>query len=170
MIVILNGPLGIGKTETAWKLLEYFERAAILDCDYIGGNVSTFDYRNPSSFRTTIECVAVLAKHQKNAIGINDFVVSGVFESKEQLTIARSLLSEVSVPVVAYLLYANPIVLENRVRNRGNVDVEREIARALELLNILDPSNNDLGKPFDTSNLMLEEATEKLWKDIQLTA
>src|SRR3972149_1562590 len=36
MIVIINGALGVGKTETAWKLLEHFERAVMLDGDTIG--------------------------------------------------------------------------------------------------------------------------------------
>ena len=30
MIVIINGPLGVGKTEVAWKLIEHFEKAVML--------------------------------------------------------------------------------------------------------------------------------------------
>ncbi len=30
MIVILNGTLGVGKTEVAWKLIEKFDRAVML--------------------------------------------------------------------------------------------------------------------------------------------
>jgi cytidylate kinase len=36
MIVILDGPLGVGKTEVAWKLVEKFERAIMLDGGYLG--------------------------------------------------------------------------------------------------------------------------------------
>jgi deoxyadenosine/deoxycytidine kinase len=167
VVVILNGPLGVGKTETAWKLIEYFDQAAILDCDYIGGNVSTFDYRNPDSFRSVIESLAVLAKHQQSAMGITDFVVSGVFENSEQLSYASSVLSEISKPVLAYLLHAKPEILESRVNKRMNSDVEREIARANELLGILHSASGDLGKPFDTSNHTLEKVADLIWKDIQ---
>ena len=30
MIVIINGPLGVGRTEVAWKLIEHFEKAVML--------------------------------------------------------------------------------------------------------------------------------------------
>ena len=36
MIVIINGPCGIGKTSVAWELNAQFERAVMLDGDYIG--------------------------------------------------------------------------------------------------------------------------------------
>src|SRR5512133_2808986 len=36
MIVIINGPLGVGKTSISWALLERFERAVMLDGDYLG--------------------------------------------------------------------------------------------------------------------------------------
>jgi hypothetical protein len=169
VIVILNGPLGVGKTETAWKLIEYFERAAILDCDYVGGNVSTFDHQDPNSFRSTISCIVALAKHQKVTMGITDFVVSGVFENSEQLSIAKSLLSEISDPVKTYLLLTKPDILKNRVQKRMNDNVERETARAYELSRILQTAIGDLGKAFDTSNLTIKEIAEKIWKDIQLS-
>jgi hypothetical protein len=169
LIIILNGPLGVGKTETAWKLIECFDQAAILDCDYVGGNVSTFDFRNPDSFRRAIESLVVLARHQQSAMGITDFVVSGVFEKSEQLSFAKLMLSKISEPVIAYLLLAKPDALERRVRKRMNGDMEREIARANELSNILYTSSNDLGKPFDTSSLTVDEAADQLWNDILLS-
>ena len=36
MIIIINGPLGIGKSETSWELLYLFDKAAMLDGDYLG--------------------------------------------------------------------------------------------------------------------------------------
>jgi broad-specificity NMP kinase len=36
MIVIINGPCGIGKTSVAWALNARFERAVMLDGDYLG--------------------------------------------------------------------------------------------------------------------------------------
>jgi len=36
MIIFINGPLGVGKTEVAWKLIEKFDRAVMLDGDYLG--------------------------------------------------------------------------------------------------------------------------------------
>ena len=36
MIILINGSLGAGKTEVAWKLIEKFDRAVMLDGDYLG--------------------------------------------------------------------------------------------------------------------------------------
>ena len=36
MIIIINGSLGVGKTEISWELIERFDRAVMLDGDYLG--------------------------------------------------------------------------------------------------------------------------------------
>jgi 2-phosphoglycerate kinase len=36
MIIIISGPLGVGKTEVAYTLIEKFDRAVMLDGDYLG--------------------------------------------------------------------------------------------------------------------------------------
>ncbi|MDP4199391.1 MAG: hypothetical protein Q8922_10985 [Bacteroidota bacterium] len=166
MTVILNGPLGVGKTETAWKLLDYLDHAAILDCDYVGGNTTSIDHRDSSSVHAALECVAALAKYQSERMGIEHFVVSGVFETQVQLSLATSMLSEINRPVFPYLLLATPVELERRVRVRGNGNVLREVDRALELLKIL--GHNRPGKLFDVTNLTVDQTAETLWKDIQL--
>ncbi len=38
MVIIINGPLGVGKTEVSWALIEQFDRAIMLDGDYIGAS------------------------------------------------------------------------------------------------------------------------------------
>jgi hypothetical protein len=35
VVIILNGPLSIGKTETGWKLLGALDRAAMIDGDCV---------------------------------------------------------------------------------------------------------------------------------------
>ena len=36
MIVIINGPCGVGKTEVSWNLVERFPEGVMLDGDHIG--------------------------------------------------------------------------------------------------------------------------------------
>lgn len=36
MIILINGPCGIGKTAISWELITRFDRAVMLDGDYIG--------------------------------------------------------------------------------------------------------------------------------------
>ena len=35
MIIIINGPLGVGKTETRWQMIEHYEKSILLEADYI---------------------------------------------------------------------------------------------------------------------------------------
>lgn len=168
MIVILNGPLGVGKTETAWKLLECFDHAAILDADYVGGNVHPYDYHNPDAVRTATDSLVALAEHQHTRLGLANFVISGVFETVEQLHYLTSRLSNVDSTILPYLLMASESELENRVRNRANGDMNREVARAKELRQILlNPSLlKHLGKHVDTSGLSIEDVANYIWTDL----
>src|SRR6266496_4417017 len=45
MIIIINGPLGIGKTQASWALVRRFPRAVMLDVDYVA-EFHPFDYYN----------------------------------------------------------------------------------------------------------------------------
>jgi hypothetical protein len=68
MITILNGPLGIGKTQTSWRLMWRLERAALLDCDYIAA-VHPFDYYNQDHLDYAYATVAALATHHYSLMG-----------------------------------------------------------------------------------------------------
>jgi hypothetical protein len=165
MVVILNGPLGVGKTETAWKLLQHFERGAVLDCDYIGGNVSFFDPSSEASFTATLDSLLAFARYQRDRLEITDFIVSGVFETEEQRTGAEELFREISTPVVCFALMASPFAMRNRVLQRGN-NVARELQRAYELLSIFEDSEN-LGEKIDTTALSIDETVAMLLKRIK---
>ncbi len=91
MIVIINGPLGVGKTETSWQLIEHFDKAIMLDADYIVAahpfeiyNAARVDYL----YETLAHNVAWHVAH-----GYHNFVVNYVFEKPESLAKLRHLLS-----------------------------------------------------------------------------
>ena len=57
MILIINGPLGIGKTTIAWYLLEKFRARVMLDGDYIAA-FHPFDHYNPTHLDLCIQHVS----------------------------------------------------------------------------------------------------------------
>ena len=83
MIVIINGPLGIGKTETSWKLLEMFEQGVMLDGDFVGA-VHPFEIYDQERIDYLYQTLHhLVAFHIQN--GYRNFVVNYVFESPETL-------------------------------------------------------------------------------------
>jgi hypothetical protein len=72
MIVIINGPLGIGKTETAWALLDLFDRAVMLDGDYVGA-VRPFAIYDAQRLRDLFDTMHLLVDHyQKKRLPTRD--------------------------------------------------------------------------------------------------
>jgi hypothetical protein len=78
VILIINSPLGIGKTTTAWYLLEKFPIGVMLDGDYIAA-LHPVDHYDPTHLDYAYHTFRVLMAHQL-AHGIRDFVLNGVFE------------------------------------------------------------------------------------------
>lgn len=58
MVIVLNGPLGVGKTETAWRLIQLLSRAAMIDIDYVAA-IQPFDHRIARDLNYAYESAAV---------------------------------------------------------------------------------------------------------------
>ena len=83
MIIIINGSLGVGKTETSWELTALFERAVMLDGDYIGA-VHPFEIHNSQRVEYLYQTIRhLMIWHQQN--GYDDFVINYVFERPKSL-------------------------------------------------------------------------------------
>jgi hypothetical protein len=67
MIIIISGPLGIGKTEVSWKLVGFFERGVMIDGDYIGA-VHPFEIYDPERIEYLYQTIRYLiAFHSSEA-------------------------------------------------------------------------------------------------------
>lgn len=167
MIVILNGPLGIGKTSTSWELLWRFSRAVMLDCDHLAA-LHPFDYYRQPDLDYAYKTFGVLLNHHA-AHGYGDFVLNWVIESPLQLEKLKAELSPAKLPIRTYRLRCDPEVIAERVRRRGQPDQAFELARSRELAEILEVAarTGDLGTVIDTTHLSVKETVDAIWSDFK---
>ncbi len=105
--MIINSPLGIGKTSTKWSLLSRFganeinsitsafninisnqqgcrQDAVMLDGDYVAGALSPFNYYNQADLDYMYTSCTMLACHH-HTYGIHNMVLNWVLESHGQV-------------------------------------------------------------------------------------
>lgn len=168
MIIILNGPLGVGKTEVAWKLIEKFDRAAMLDGDYLGA-VHPFEIYDEQRVAYLYDTICHLARFHAEH-GYRHLVVNYVFETPAALAQLRRALNEIDDVTYAYRLTCSPEEIDRRLRTRCD-DPARlawEVRRFRELQAIQDHQarRGDLGFVIDTTSLSIEEVADAIWRDI----
>ena len=167
MIIIINGPLGIGKTETSWHLIEKFNPGVLLDGDYIAA-IHPFDYADETQLDYAYETFRVLVSHHVSH-DIENFVLNWVFETPDQLTRLKQHLQSINTPILAYRLVCSSDEIERRIRKRGLPQSETEIRRARELIYVLDRSaaTGDLGHVVDTTALASTIVADIIWQHAQ---
>ncbi len=169
MIVIINGPLGIGKTETSWHLLRRFERAAMLDGDYIGA-VQPFEIYDDARVEYLYQTIHHAAAWHE-AHGYHDFVVNYVFETPETLARLRHLLSDLDDEIYAFRLVCDEAEMERRIHGRSTdpQDLAWELSRFRELIAIqnANAARGDLGFVVDTTHLSASEAADAIWQNLR---
>jgi thymidylate kinase len=162
MIIVLNGPLGIGKSTTAWALNERLDRSVMLDMDYIVA-IHPFDYYHQPDLEYAYATAALLIRHHQ-AHGYRHFVVNWVFESAEQLQRFASHLEPTGLPLHSFYLTCDPDMLEQRIRRRNLSDVEWEVQRGRELVKILERAAEagNIGVPIDTTSRSPDEVVSTI--------
>ncbi|MFN8597938.1 MAG: GrpB family protein, partial [Anaerolineae bacterium] len=168
MIIIINGPLGVGKTEVAWKLIENFEKAVMLDGDYLGA-VYPFDLHAAERVEYLYQTIAHNMEWHV-AHGYHDFVVNYVFEQPASLASLRTRLLTYDDVTYAFRLTCEPNEHERRIRARSADpdQVRREIARGHELSEIQqrNAALGDLGYVIDTTGRSVDEVADAIWRNI----
>lgn len=169
MIVIINGPLGAGKTETSWHLLERFDHGVMLDGDFIGA-VHPFELHSEARVSYLYQTLALLvAHHHQN--GYSNFVINYVFETPQSLALLRGMLTPLDSQIIAFRLKCSPEVLEHRIRRR-NPDASQlawELKRGPELAGIQEQAarHGDLGYSVDSTLLDARQTALLIWEIIQ---
>lgn len=164
MIIIINGPLGIGKTETAWELLNMFERAVMLDGDYLGA-VQPFEIYDEQRISYLYETLRLVAGHHY-AHGYRNLVIDYVFETPESLAELRALLAELDAEIYTFRLTCSEEEIARRIRKRSSDPdgLTWELQRFRQLTEIQDANaqRGDLGVVIDTTRLSAREAARAI--------
>jgi len=167
MIVIINGPCGIGKTSVAWELIGAFDRAVMLDGDYIGA-VHPFEIYDKSRVVYLYQTLRHLVAFHSEQGNYHNFVIPYVFERPESLARLKAMLSEFDDAIYTFRLLASDDEIERRICARES-DPDWHLARYKALVEIQEQAaaRGDIGYPIDTTGLSVEEVAALIWKHVQ---
>lgn len=166
MIVIINGPCGIGKTSAAWELQTRFERSVMLDGDHIGA-VHPFEIYDDARIFYLYRTLRYLIEFHITEGGYEHFVINYVFESPASLRRLREMLAPFG-KIYAFRLTAEDAAIERRIHQRGGEDAPWHLERYKELQAILSAAarRGDVGFPIDTTGLSVAEVVDRMWQRI----
>ncbi|MGC9399320.1 MAG: GrpB family protein [Anaerolineae bacterium] len=169
MIVIINGPCGVGKTAVAWELNARFERSVMLDGDYIGA-VHPFEIYDAPRVTYLYRTLRHLIDFHVHEGGYPNFVINYVFEKPESLLQLRQTLATFGMSMPAYRLIADDAEIEARIRRREHDPTDRRwhLDRYRELVEIQarNARRGDLGTPIDTTGLTTNEVADVIWRHL----
>ena len=151
MIVVLNGPLGVGKSTLAEALAESIDQCVMLDGDHlVAANPPAADELD--HLHSTIE---LLVKHHRG-FGYRHFVVNHGWRSGAAVADLRRRLTRLDADVRVFLLTLasdeNLRRIERRQHARALDERECELRTVAEEREAMtNPAAGDLGEPFDVS-------------------
>jgi thymidylate kinase len=149
--ILLNGPLGIGKTTLAEALTESLDSCVMLDGDYLVA-------ANPPAPDVTEHLhstVALLVGHHRR-FGYRNFVIDHLWRSRAELDDLRQRLLAVDADATLHCLLLtvpaeeNLRRIERRQRARALEENAFELRTSAEERQLLD-GRADLGEPFDVT-------------------
>jgi len=151
MIVVLNGPLGVGKSTLAEALAESIDQCVMLDGDHlVAANPPAADELD--HLHSTIE---LLVGHHRG-FGYRHFVVNHGWRSGAAVADLRRRLTRLDAEVRVFLLTLasdeNLRRIERRQHARALDEREFELRTVAEEREAMtNPAAGDLGEPFDVS-------------------
>ena len=151
MIIILNGPLGIGKSTLAEALTESIESCVMLD----GDRLVAVNPPRANELEYLHSIIALLVAHHQR-FGYRHVVIDYVWRSPKELDALRTRLAAIdpNADIRCFLLTLpaeeNLRRIEQRQRARAIDERDFELRTFTEEREML-AGRSDLGKPFDVS-------------------
>ena len=151
MFIVLNGPLGIGKSTLAEALTERIEHCVMLD----GDRLMAVNPPPADALEYLHATIALLVTHHRR-FGYRHFVIDHLWRSAAELADLRRRLAviDADADVRCFLLTLpadeNLRRIERRQRARAIDEREFELRTVAEEREVL-ANNPDLGEPFDVS-------------------
>ena len=170
MIVIINGPCGIGKTAVAWELNSRFEKAVMLDGDYIGA-VHPFEIYDEARIDYLYQTICHLVAYHITHGDYHNFVINYVFETPESLAELCQQLAALDDEIYTFRLTASGEEIEARIRKReqdSDADLRWYLKRYQELvaIQVEAATRGDLGLVMDTTGLRAVEVADAIWEKL----
>lgn len=152
LVILLNGPLGVGKSTLAEALGESIESCVMLDGDHVvAANPPPAD-----EVAYLHETLALLFAHHRRH-GYRRFVINHIWRTAAELDDLLRRLREVD-PAVEIRVFLLTLPLEEnlrRIERRQSVraldEIDFELETVAEERAVLFESNEMLGEPFDVS-------------------
>jgi thymidylate kinase len=155
MIIVLNGPLGIGKSTLAEALCEAIDGCVMLDGDHLVA-------ANPSPGLGYLHAIITLLVEHHRRFGYRHVVINHSWTTAEEFHDLHRRLAQFETDAdIHYFLLTLPVSenlrrIERRARARALNEREFERQTFAEERNAFGKSRTDLGEPFDVSAPPLE--------------
>ncbi len=165
-IVIIDGPMGSGKTTIGKVLHKELQRTAILSTDAIKWFISDFERGE----RDNAIAIAVMQQMCSEYIkhGISILLPQG-FWKKEYLEPYIKLAEENNLKLFIYQLEAPQDVLLDRISKRPKAELATSpvlLERVMRNLQTWEDNRYNIGKVFNTNELKPEEIVKLILKDL----
>lgn len=151
MIILLNGPLGIGKTTLAEALSERVQQCVMLDGDHLVAVNPPPDDELEHLHST----IALLVEHHRR-FGYRHFVIDHIWTTGEEIEDLRCRLADVDAEFRCFLLTLPADEHLQRIKRRASVRALDELEHDLRIASqeremLMESPGVDLGEPFDVS-------------------
>ncbi len=174
MIIVINGPLGIGKTSVAWALNAHLAPCVMLDGDYVGA-VEPFEIHDAMRVTYLYRTLAHLVAYHQREGGYRNFVIDYVFETPESLAELLVLLRPLDPNIRVFRLTCTLEKMVRRIQARGSgisqEQVGWEVSRGRELMVMQEAAaqRGFLGTIVDTSTLDPEQTARVILQQLAET-
>jgi hypothetical protein len=151
MIIVLNGPLGIGKTTFAEALVGSIQQCVMIN----GDQLAACNPPPANELEHLHSTVALLVAHYRNS-GYRHFIIDHIWTSPEQLHDLRQRLAGCDDDFRCFLLTLPAEENLRRIERRASVSAFDEREDELRIVReerdlLMNRPGADLGEPFDVS-------------------
>ncbi|MBI4185873.1 AAA family ATPase [Candidatus Berkelbacteria bacterium] len=166
--VVIDGPMGAGKTTVAKLLHQKFKRTALLGIDRVKWAVSDFTRSSEDNAMTADVVLAMGREYLKHGLNI---ILDQGFMRKEFLHPYIQLAKKEKAHLLIYQLEAPRDILLGRITSRPKPDsAKRKVSKTKTLKNIRTYFENKYAKAqiIDSSTLTPKQIVDMISKDIAL--